>query len=92
MKEELISDTSSFLSNKEEDLELSLYQDEEDAYENVNFKKIHAVKEKSGEVNVFKDKSKLVKIATYPKNSTIKPTKKNKFLMVNCIRYKLSWI
>jgi hypothetical protein len=75
---------------------LDLYKENEDLNEYLNENSalpiLYALKNKNKSVSIFSDKNKINNVTLFPANYSSIPTKKNKYVMLNCCRYRLIWL
>ncbi|MBX9839905.1 MAG: hypothetical protein K2X69_16505 [Silvanigrellaceae bacterium] len=89
MKTQLSSDIAESKGSEEE---LEFYKENEDFSENSKLIRVYGFKNKDKSVAIFTDKEKSTQIAIYPADYSSTPTKRNKYVMLNCYKYRLIWI
>jgi hypothetical protein len=53
---------------------------------------VYAHKFHDEEIRIYSDKLGMKRMAIFPNHLSNKPSKRNKYIMLNCYRYKLEWI
>lgn len=89
MKTQLVYDIA---ESKILEEELELYKENEDTSDNSKLVRVYGFKNQDKSVTIFTDKDKTNKIAVFPADYSSKPSKKNKYVMLNCYKYRLIWI
>lgn len=54
--------------------------------------KVYAHKFPDGQVVCYADNLAMQRVAVFPSHYSNKPTKRNKYVVINCFKYLLEWI